>query len=74
LNTSAAGGFARLSVNGAEVVVAPNRYYAVEGGIQSLSIISAPYPIIINYTVSLTRGRNEEAKEVASIDVSHVWG
>lgn len=74
LNTSAAGGIARILVNGTEVVIAPNRYYAVEGGIQSLQLISAPYPIIINYTAALTRGRNEEAKEVASIDVSRIWG
>lgn len=74
MNTSAAGAVVRLSVNGAEIVVAPNRYYAVEGGIVTLQVISAPYPVIINYTASLTRGRNEEAKEVASIDVSRIWG
>lgn len=71
---SAASNVVRLMVNNAEIVVAPNRYYAVEGGIHSLSVISSPYPIIVNYVVTLGRGRNSTAKEVASVDVSRVWG
>ena len=64
----------RLSVNGAEIVVAPNRIYSIHQGISSLTMISVKYPIIINYVCSLSRKRNDEVGEVDSIDVSRIWG
>ena len=64
----------RLSVNGTEIVVAPNRIYSVHQGISSLTMISVKYPIIINYVCSLSRKRNDEVGEVDSIDVSRIWG
>lgn len=64
----------RLSVNGTEVVVAPNRMYDIHQGINSLAMLSVKYPIIINYICSLTRERNDEVGEVESIDTSRIWG
>lgn len=64
----------RLSVNGTEVVVAPNRMYDIHQGINSLTMLSVKYPIIINYVCSLTRERNDEVGEVESIDTSRIWG
>ena len=74
MKNSSAGLFVQLLVNGTEVIVAPNKYYSVEGGIYSLSIVSSPYPVIINYVASLQLGNNDNARVVSSIDVSRVWG
>ena len=67
-------GYVRLKVNGETILVAPNRYYAIEKGITSLEIVEAPYPIIINYVAQMQRVQNVNVKEVTSIDVSKVWG
>lgn len=64
----------RLSVNGSDVIVAPNRLYSVREGVNSLSMISVKYPIIVNYVCSLTRERNDAVGEVGSIDTSRIWG
>lgn len=64
----------RIAINDVEIVVAPNRIYAVDGGISSLTLLSAKYPIIINYVCSLIRERNDEVGEVESIDTSRIWG
>lgn len=64
----------RLSVNGSDVIVAPNRLYSVREGINSLSMTSVKYPIIVNYVCSLTRERNDAVGEVESIDTSRIWG
>lgn len=64
----------RLSVNGSDVIVAPNRLYSVREGVNSLSMTSVKYPIIVNYVCSLTRERNDAVGEVGSIDTSRIWG
>lgn len=64
----------RLSVNGSDVIVAPNRLYSVREGVNSLSMTSVKYPIIVNYVCSLTRERNDAVGEVESIDTSRIWG
>ena len=64
----------RLSVNGSDVIVAPNRLYSVREGVNSLSMTSVKYPIIVNYICSLTRERNDAVGEVGSIDTSRIWG
>lgn len=64
----------RLSVNGSDVIVAPNRLYSVREGVNSLSMTSVKYPIIVNYVCSLTRKRNDTVGEVGSIDTSRIWG
>lgn len=64
----------RLSVNGSDVIVAPNRLYSVREGVSSLSMTSVKYPIIVNYVCSLTRERNDAVGEVESIDTSRIWG
>lgn len=64
----------RLSVNGTEIMVAPNRIYSIHQGISSLTMVSVKYPIIINYICSLSRKRNDKAREIDSIDVSRIWG
>ena len=64
----------RLSVNGTEIMVAPNRIYSIHQGISSLTMVSVKYPIIINYICSLSRKRNDKVREIDSIDVSRIWG
>lgn len=64
----------RLSVNGSDVIIAPNRLYSVREGVNSLSMTSVKYPIIVNYVCSLTRERNDAVGEVGSIDTSRIWG
>lgn len=64
----------RLSVNGSDVIVAPNRLYSVREGVNSLSMTSVKYPIIVNYVCSLMRERNDAVGEVGSIDTSRIWG
>lgn len=64
----------RLSVNGSDVIVAPNRLYSVREGVNSLSMTSVKYPIIVNYVCSLTRERNDAVGEVGSVDTSRIWG
>lgn len=64
----------RLSVNGSDVIVAPNRLYSVREGVNSLSMTSVKYPIIVNYVCSLTRERDDAVGEVGSIDTSRIWG
>lgn len=72
--SAAAGSYVRLKINGAEVLVAPNRYYAVDEVISSLELVSSPYPIIINYIAALERVVDDSVKVVSKIDVSKVWG
>ena len=72
--TNASTSAIKLSVNGTEVVVAPNRICNVHQGINSLTMLSVKYPIIINYVCSLTKERNDEVGEVESIDSSRIWG
>lgn len=72
--SSAQSSAVRLSINGTEIVVAPNRFYSVREGVNSLELISAKYPIIINYVCSLTREKNDEVGEVESVDTSRIWG
>jgi hypothetical protein len=64
----------KLTVNGTDIIVAPNRLYSVREGVSSLSMKSVKYPIIVNYVCSLTRERNDEVGEVESIDTSRIWG
>jgi hypothetical protein len=64
----------KLTVNGTDIIVAPNRLYSVREGVSSLSMKSVKYPIIVNYVCSLTRERNDEVGEVKSIDTSRIWG
>lgn len=64
----------RLSVNGTEIMVTPNRIYSIHQGISSLTMVSVKYPIIINYICSLSRKRNDKVREIDSIDVSRIWG
>lgn len=74
MSESALSSYVRLRVNGAEVLVAPNKYYSVNEGITSLEIEFSPYPIIINYVAALERVENTDLKVVTKIDVSKVWG
>lgn len=72
--SAAAGSFVQLRVNGANVLVAPNKYYAIDETVVSLELISAPYPIIVNYVASLQRVVDDSVKVISQIDVSKVWG
>lgn len=72
--SNASSSAVRLSVNGSDVIVAPNRLYSVREGVNSLSMTSVKYPIIVNYVCSLTRERNDAVGEVGSIDTSRIWG
>lgn len=72
--SNASSSAVRLSINGSDVIVAPNRLYSVREGVNSLSMTSVKYPIIVNYVCSLTRERNDAVGEVGSIDTSRIWG
>lgn len=64
----------RLTVNGKEIVVAPNRLYSLREPVTSLSLRQVKYPIIINYVCTLARIKNDSVGEVKTIEVSRIWG
>lgn len=63
-----------LSVNGAKVMVLPNKVYSLEHDISLLTVTTAVYPVIINYICDLVQVEDTSVGVVTSIDTSKIWG
>lgn len=64
----------KIKINGKEILVQAGRVYQVEGGITELELISAYYPIILNYTTTLQRVQNDTMGIITAVDTSKIWG
>lgn len=65
---------ARISVNGAEVVILPNKVYSLRQDVTELSLIQATAPIIVNYVCELVQVADPNENVISTIDVSRIWG
>lgn len=63
-----------LDVNGTRVLVSPNKIYQLKQGINSLSLVSAVCPIIINYICELNQVEDTSVGVVSAIEASRIWG
>lgn len=63
-----------ININGRNILIPPNRIYALEEPVTSLQLVSVPYPIIINYVCELTQQEDESVGVIAAVDTSRVWG
>lgn len=65
-----------ISINGTKILAQTNKIYQVENddGIENLELVSAFYPVIINYTTRLRRTQNTSMGVIKQIDTSKIWG
>lgn len=63
-----------LSINSRQVIVQPNRIYSLREPVTNLEVISAPYPLVLNYVCELTLVEDTTAGVVSAVDASQIWG
>lgn len=63
-----------LSINGQQIIVQPNRIYSLREPVTSFEVISAPYPLILNYVCELNRVEDTSVGVISAIDASQIWG
>lgn len=63
-----------LKINGTTIKVLPGRIYNLKEPVNSLSLVYAGYPIIVNYVAELTQVEDLSEGVISAIDVSRIWG
>lgn len=63
-----------LNVNGQKIIVPPDKLYTLTYPIESLQLIYADYPIIINYISDLVQVEDTTHGVITAIDTSRIWG
>lgn len=63
-----------LNIGGKNIAILPNRIYSLREPIQSLSVVSCSYPIIVNYVCELTQVEDLSVGVVSAVDASRIWG
>lgn len=64
----------RIQVGGQPIIVAPNKVYALTENIKELKLLSATYPIIINYVCELNQIEDTTLGVITAVDSSRIWG
>ncbi len=64
----------RIRIDDSEILVAPNKTYALEQDTKVLEVINAKYPIIINYICELNQVEDPSTGVVTAIRASRIWG
>lgn len=64
----------KIRVDNSEILVTPNKVYALEQDIKALEVTSAQYPIIINYICELTQVEDLTLGVITGIDTAKIWG
>lgn len=63
-----------LNVGGNRVLLQPNKVYSVSSLINSITLVSAVSPILINYVCKLSQTEDRSVGIVSAIDATRVWG
>lgn len=64
----------KLSINGREIIMLPNKIYSLREPVRSLQVTSAVSPIIINYVCETTQQEDLSVGVISAIDASRIWG